>query len=199
MFRLRRIRFGSLTELCEQTANDLFDFQLFADPLFAEASQLVLACAQLGGCVFQGCAFAIEGGLPLLGGVTGLFAFALELGLAKLLGGLEFGQLSPLGRDCRANLLKILFQKPLRFGEPAFGVVEADLLRELGPDLFDGHSHFERVAVRVFQFDPQAVEPLAAAFQPFTVGGERLFAVLKFRLPSLPVNFPSGPVGRQRF
>ena len=48
--------------------------------------------------------------------------------------------------------------------------------------------------MRVFQFDPQTVEPLPTAFEPLAVGGQRLFTAAEFRLACLAVDLPRGPV-----
>lgn len=58
--------------------------------------------------------------------------------------------------------------------EPLLSDIHAAGLGHLCPRFFDRHAHFERRAVRLFQFGTQLVEPFAAAFQVVRVQREHV-------------------------
>ena len=147
-----------------------------------------------GGLVGEVFSLPVERRLPLVRRVPGFLFFAFQLDPAGLSRRLQLGELTAFFGDRSADLLPIVLEEALRFGESAFGVVHPHLLGELGPNLFDRHPHFERIAVRLFQLDPQAVEPLTAAFKTLAVGRQRLFATVQLALAGFAFLFPIAPI-----
>ena len=90
-----------------------------------------------------------------------------------------------------------LAQAAIVAGELLLGLVESLLsdvhtagLSHLCPRLFDGHAHFKRRAVRLFQFGSQLVEPFAAAFEIVGVQREHVLLAAQIGELAAPVAFP---------
>jgi hypothetical protein len=65
------------------------------------------------------------------------------------------------------------------------GRLGSGCLGELGPDLLDGHPHFQRGSVRFLEFGTQPFQPLAALVEAIAFGGDEGFASLELRFSFL--------------
>ncbi len=74
--------------------------------------------------------------------------------------------------------------------EPLLSDIHATGLRHLCPRLFDGHAHFERRAVRLFQFGSQLVESFAAAFEVVRMQREHILLASQVGELAAPFAFP---------
>ena len=72
--------------------------------------------------------------------------------------------------------------------------VRARRLRERGPRLFNGQSHFQAAPVRVFQFGAQPVQPQPPRFQILGMQLQHVLLPPEFRLLNLALLLPTRPV-----
>ena len=77
--------------------------------------------------------------------------------------------------------------------EPLLSDVHAAGLSHLCPGFFDRHASFERRAMCLFQFGPQAVEPFAAAFEVLSMQREHVLLAAQISQLAAPFAVPLFP------
>lgn len=171
----------------EQVADDCFGFDFLVDPTLTGRTPRRLADVELLGLSLQ-IPFAFAERAFLRRGPFGerlLFgAEFIALGLKQLSHLVEFVALLDQSVTQAAIVAGKLL---LSLIESLLSDVHAAGLRHLCPRLLDGHSHFERRAMRLFQFGSQLVEPFAAAFE--IVGMQREHVLLTAQVCQLAALF----------
>ncbi len=176
--------------MLQQVADDRFGFDLLVDPALACRTPRRFADTELLGLSLQ-IPFALSQRAFLRRGpfrerlLFGSKLIALRLEEMPHL--VEFVALFDQG----------VAQAAIVAGELLLGLIESLLsdvhaagLSHLSPRLFDGHAHFERRAVCLFEFGSQLIESLAAAFQVVRVQREHVLLATQVGELSAPFAFP---------
>ena len=177
----------------QQVADDRFRFDLFVDPALTGGTPGRFADVELFGLRLQISFVLAERAFLRRGPFRERLLLGAEfvaLRLEELPHLVEFATL--LGQSL-AQTAVVPGELLLSLIEPLLSDVHAAGLRHLRPSLFNGHAHFERRAVRFFQFGSQFVEPFAAAFEVVRVQGEHVLLASQVGELASPFAFPIVP------